>query len=60
VNTSLRPADEDLVPLAELAGEAQICDGELEPERCAMLAALFGHGEVIATEFPRSVRTIFE
>jgi hypothetical protein len=56
----LRPADRELVPLAELEDEARSCDGELEPERCAMLGALFQHGEVIATEFPRSVRTIFD
>jgi hypothetical protein len=56
----LRPADPELVPLAELEDEARRCDGELEPERCAMLGALFQHGEVTATEFPRSVRTIFD
>jgi hypothetical protein len=56
----LRPADQELVPLAELEGEARNCDGELEPERCAMLGALFQHGEVIAAEFPRSIRTIFD
>jgi hypothetical protein len=56
----LRPADQELVPLAELEDEARRCDGEIEPERCAMLGALFQHGEVIATEFPRSVRTIFD
>lgn len=56
----LRPVDRELVPLAELEDEARRCDDELEPERCAMLGALFQHGEVIATEFPRSVRTIFD
>jgi hypothetical protein len=56
----LRPADSELVPLPALEQEARSCDAELEPERCAMLGALFQHGEVIATEFPRSVRTIFE
>jgi hypothetical protein len=56
----LRPADRELVPLAELEDQARSCNGELEPERCAMLGALFQHGEVIATEFPRSVRTIFD
>ena len=56
----LRPADDELVPLAELEEEARSCDAELEPERCAMLGALFQHGQVIATEFPRSVRTIFD
>jgi hypothetical protein len=56
----LRPADWELVPLADLEEEARGCDSELEPERCAMLGALFQHGEVIATEFPASVRTIFD
>lgn len=56
----LRPADRELVALAELQEEARRCDGELEPERCAMLGALFQHGDVIAAEFPRSVRTIFD
>jgi hypothetical protein len=56
----LRPDDRDLVPLAALEGEARSCDGELEPERCAMLGALFQHGEVLPTEFPFSVRTIFD
>jgi hypothetical protein len=56
----LRPADQELVSIAELADEARRCDEELEPARCAMLGALFEHGEVIATEFPSSVRTIFD
>jgi hypothetical protein len=56
----LRPADRELVPLPELEDEARSCDAKLEPERCAMLGALFQHGEVIATEFPRSVGTIFD
>lgn len=56
----LRPADQELVPLAELEAEARRCDAALEPERCAMLNALFQHGGVIDAEFPRSVRTIFE
>jgi hypothetical protein len=56
----LRPQDRELVPLADLENEATSCDAELEPERCAMLGALFQHGEVLPTEFPRSVRTIFD
>jgi hypothetical protein len=56
----LRPADRELVPLAELEEEARRCDAELEPERCAMLGALFQHGEVIPAEFPRTVPTIFD
>ena len=29
-----------------LRAEAEGCDGQLEPERCGMLNALFDHGEV--------------
>lgn len=56
----LRPADRELVPLAELEAEAQSCDAGLEPERCAMLGALFQHGDVVPAEFPRTVPTIFD
>ena len=28
-----------------------------EPERCAILTAVFGHGEVIETEFPEHLPT---
>lgn len=56
----LRPADRELLPLAALEDEARRCDATLEPERCAMLAALFQHGEVIGAEFPSSLRTIFD
>ena len=54
------PADRELVPLAALEGEALSCDAAIESERCAMLGALFQHGEVTGAEFPRSVRTIFD
>lgn len=57
---ALRPAEGELVPLAGLEEQARSCDAELEPERCAMLGALFQHGDVIAAEFPDSLRTIFD
>ena len=56
----LRPRDQELVPLADLEAEARSCDAVLEPERCAMLGALFQHGEVVGTAFPSSVNTIFD
>ena len=56
----LRPLDRELIPLAELEDEARRCDAALEPERCAMLDALFQHGEVLPTEFAPSERTIFD
>jgi hypothetical protein len=56
----LRPADQALVPLAELEDEARRCDATIEPERCEMLGAVFQHGEVIGAEFQSSLRTIFD
>ena len=47
--------DEDglAVSLAFLRQNALDCDHEAEPERCEMLDALFGHGEVGAGDLPR-------
>jgi hypothetical protein len=37
--------------------EYQQCDFELEPERCAVFKALFGHGEVLDRAFPEEMDT---
>jgi hypothetical protein len=59
VTGALRPADRDRVPLGEVLRERQLCAGGPEPadERCAMLRALFDHGEVVPGEFPTTVPT---
>lgn len=41
------------VDLAELRAERSSCDAAAEPERCALLSALFDHGEVRAA--PRGI-----
>ncbi|MEQ1567419.1 MAG: hypothetical protein ABMA64_17385 [Myxococcota bacterium] len=55
-----RPVDETIVSVATLAGERDACDPALEPDRCAMLAALFDHGEVVREPFPEGYGTIYE
>jgi hypothetical protein len=60
VSEPLRPIESSLVDLDWLAGEAAACDAELEPARCAMLTAVFGHGEVEHDPFPEHYPTIYD
>ena len=55
---AFRPEDRTIVPVASLA-EAS-CDPATEPERCAVLAALFDHGTVREEHFLDALPTIFE
>lgn len=49
---SMLPDPRNEVPLAFVEHHARSCDPELEPDRCAMLLALFAHGEVLPGTFP--------
>lgn len=60
VSEALRPDDRSLLPLQDLRKEHTICDEAAEPDRCAMLSALFDHGEVREKPFPAHVPTIFD
>lgn len=55
----LRPTDDDYVPLSRLSEEREICDPAVEPDRCALLAALVDHGELVRAPFPEGYPTIF-
>jgi hypothetical protein len=57
VSQSLRPHDGERVALTFLRAELAACDAAAEPARCAMLASLFGHGEILDWEFPRDMAT---
>jgi hypothetical protein len=48
----VRPTPFFAVDAATLRKEVDTCDAATEPERCAMLHALFGHGNVVQTAFP--------
>ncbi len=52
VSLGLRPRPSDWVSVQSLSHELEICDRALEPQRCAMLDALFGWGEVTERAFP--------
>lgn len=48
------------VALADLRGEYERCDPDAQPERCARLTALFGHGPVEPAAFAESLPTIYD
>lgn len=37
----------------------EVCDFEQQPERCATLSALFGHGDVVSGAFPQAMPLFF-
>ena len=60
VSPALRPRSWQHVPLAELRAELARCDDAAEPERCAMLRALFGRGPApFEHDFPETYATFF-
>lgn len=59
VSQALRPQTHDRVSATRMMQEYLICDFDAEPERCAMLDALFGAGEVEERDFPEAMDTFF-
>jgi hypothetical protein len=57
VSQSLRPHARQRVTLDFLRNETASCDADTESERCAMLDALFGWGEVVDWDFPPELAT---
>jgi hypothetical protein len=55
----LRPRSRDEISLPWLKGEALACDRKKEPQRCAMLSAIFDHGELVDQKFSPDANTIF-
>jgi hypothetical protein len=56
----LRPRDAEEVDLAFARGEYTACDATKEKERCEMLTAIFGHGELVPRDFSPEARTIYD
>ena len=54
-----RPNPLYAAPLPELQHERETCDASSEPERCAMLEAIFGHGAVVGGAFPSEMAMFF-
>ena len=60
ISPAMRPRPAQRVPLAELQAELDACDPEVEPDRCAMLDALFGRdAPPIEWDFPATYPTFF-
>ena len=58
VSPAIRPLPNQRVALDDLRAEHANCDPEAEPERCALLSALFGpEPQPIDHEFPSAYRT---
>lgn len=57
VSQALRPSSLQRVPLAGLVAERAACDAVQEPERCALLDALFGWGDTFEWDFPQAMAT---
>lgn len=55
----LRPSDFDVVDLASVEQESRGCDPAAEPQRCALLAAVFDQGGIHAQAFAREARTLY-
>lgn len=57
---AIRPHFRNQVELESLRAERDRCDDAIEPDRCAILRALFDHGPVLPRDLPASVPTIFD
>ncbi|MBZ5715918.1 hypothetical protein [Nannocystis pusilla] len=60
VSDALRFPDWEEVAFAAVREAYEGCDAAAEPERCARLTALFGHGPVEAAAFPETMPTIYD
>src|SRR6185436_17893280 len=54
-----RPLKSQEVDLSFLREEYQSCDDEKEAARCALLTAIFGHGELVPRAFAAEASTIY-
>lgn len=57
---ALRPVPYERVLLSAVQQEAETCDHTVEPLRCDLLEALFGHGQIVFQEFPQELPTFFD
>ena len=56
VSDALQPPADTEVPVAFVLEHQRACDRASEPERCEILDAVFGHGEVVAHAFAPTYR----
>ncbi|MEM9189632.1 MAG: hypothetical protein AAGF12_10685 [Myxococcota bacterium] len=58
-SVAMRPTLRSIVPVERILDEAAECDPEEEPERCAYLEAIVGHGPIEHQPFPDALPTFF-
>jgi hypothetical protein len=59
VSTALRPQAYSRVSLSHVLAEHERCDVGREPERCALLKAIFAQGQVVERDFPLTMPVFF-
>lgn len=59
-SVAVRPTDDSLIDLAILRDLSEVCDPLTEPDRCALLSAVFDHGEVVQGAFPSDYPTLYD
>lgn len=59
VSPALQPRPYQRIALSELAKQVALCDEVVEPERCALLEALFAAPAPLEHDFPAGYRTFF-
>lgn len=57
---ALRPTKNDLITLYDMEVQAEACDVGATPERCAIYDAIFYRGEVVDSDFPRPLPTLYD
>ena len=57
VSRALRPQPAQRVSIEDLVVEYEACDASEKPERCALLDAVFGWGDVEERDFPETMPT---
>jgi hypothetical protein len=60
VSGAFSPVYRARVDIETLRAERRACDEAAEPDRCALLRAIFDHGDVRGRDFPASVPTAFD
>lgn len=55
VSGALKPPNSEKVELSYLVQHCLDCDASVEPKRCEMMNAIFGHGQVLQGAFPEDM-----
>lgn len=57
---ALRPTPNDAISMWDIQDQAEACDPNTTPERCAIYDAIFYRGDVLEGDFPRPLPTLYD